>query len=285
MIEVLDEHGPHVGIPTLRACFPAISRAELTDLLARYRRVWRWRHRVPLRVLSWPVVGSVWAIDFTGPRPALAGRYPYLLAVRDLASGRQLLWQPVEAATAEVARDALAALFAEHGPPLVLKCDNGSPFTAAAVGGLLAAHGVVALYSPPRWPRYNGAVEAGIGSLKDRTDARAARAGHAGEWTCDDAAGACAEANALARRRGPSGPSPDELWSMRRPLAPGERAAFRAAVEAGNARQAGAGPCAGEAADVWSERAMARDAVRLALEECGYLHYRRRTIPPPLPRR
>ena len=250
VIELLDECGPGVGVPTLRACFPAIRRAELADLLARYRRVWRARNRVPLRVLTWPVVGSVWAIDFTGPRPAIEGRYPYLLAVRDLASGRQLLWRPVEAATAEVARDALAALFAEHGPPLVMKCDNGSPFTAAAAGELLAAHGVVALYSPPRWPRYNGSVEAGIGSLKDRTDARAARAGRAGEWTCDDAAGACAEANALSRPRGASGPSPDELWSARRPITAAERAAFRASVEAlPNAQQAGATPCAGGAAD------------------------------------
>jgi transposase InsO family protein len=283
VLAALDEHGPGVGVPTLRACFPGMSRAELADLLTRYRRVWRARNRVPLRVLTWSVVGSVWAVDFTGPRPAVDGRYPYLLAVRDLASGRQVLWQPVAAATAEVARDALAALFAEHGPPLVLKCDNGSPFTAAAAGELLAAHGVLPLHSPPHWPRYNGAVEAGIGALKDRTAARAARAGRAGAWAWDDAAGACAEANALSRPRGASGPSPDELWSVRRPITAAERAAFRASVEAlRNVAQTGATPCAGGAADVMSERAMARDAIRLALERCGYLHYRRRTIPPPI---
>src|SRR5262249_41546901 len=161
-IHFLDEHGPHVGVPTLRASFPAMSGAELRDLLVRYRRVWRRRNRVPLRVLSWSVVGSVWAIDFTGPRAAIEGRYPYLLAVRARASGRQLLWRRVEAATGEAARDALAGLVAEHGPPLVVKCDNGSPFTGAAVEELLAEHGVVALFSPPYWPRYNGSVEAGI---------------------------------------------------------------------------------------------------------------------------
>jgi hypothetical protein len=227
----------------------------------------------------------VWAIDFTGPRPAVDGRYPYLLAVRDLASGRQLLWRPVEAATAEVARDALAALFAEHGPPLVLKCDNGPPFTAAAVGELLAARGVRALYSPPYWPRYNGSVEAGIGALKDRTDARAARAGRAGWWTCDDAAGACTEANALSRPRGPSGPSPDELWSARETITAEERAAFGAAVEESCRAQEPVESCADTGAVVRSQRAMARRAIRLALEECGYLHYTRRTIPPPIPRR
>jgi hypothetical protein len=259
-----------------------MTRAELTDLLVRYRRVWRERNRVPLRVLSWSVVGSVWAIDFTGPRPAIEGRCPYLLAVRDLASGSQLLWRPVEAATGQVARDALAALFAEHGAPLVLKCDNGSPFTSAVVEELLAAHGVLALYSPPHWPRYNGSVEAGIGSLKDRTDARAARAGHAGRWTWDDVAGACAEANTLSRPRGASGPSPDELWSARETITAEERAAFGAAVEeARRAREPGES-CAGTGAVVRSGRAMARCAIRLALERCGYLHYKRRAIPPPL---
>jgi transposase InsO family protein len=260
-----------------------MSRAELTDLLGRYRWVWRRRHRVALRVLNWPFAGRVWAIDFTGPRPAIEGRYPYLLAVRDLASGRQLLWRPVEAATAAVAGEALAALFAEYGAPLVLKCDNGSAFTSGVVEELLAASGVWALYSPPYWPRYNGSVEAGIGSLKDRTDARSARAGHAGSWTWDDVAGACAEANALSRPRGASGPSPDELWSARRAITAEERASFGAAVaEARLAQERPAETCAGGGAVVRSGRVVAREAIRLALERCGYLHYKRRSIPPPL---
>ena len=283
VIHLLEALGPHVGVPTLRMCFPAMSRAELTDLLRRYRRAWRRRNRVPLRVLKWSGIGSVWAIDFTGPRPAIEGRYPYLLAVRDLASGRQLLWRPVEAATGETARDMLAGLFAEHGAPLVVKCDNGSPFTSAAVEELLVAHGVVALVSPPYWPRYNGSVEAGIGSLKVRTAAWAARAGRAGDWTWDDAAGAHAEANALSRPRGASGPSPDELWSSRRTITAQERAAFGAVVdEARRTQEQMAESCAAGEAVVRSGREMARCAIRLALERCGYLHYKRRSIPPPL---
>jgi hypothetical protein len=282
VILFLDQHGPHVGVPLLRTCFPAMGRAELTDLLARYRRVWRERNRVPLRVLRWSGVGRVWAIDFTGPRPAIEGRYPYLLAVRDLASGQQLLWRPVEAATGQVARDALAALFAQHGAPLVVKCDNGSPFTSAVVEELLAAHGVRALYSPPHWPRYNGSVEAGIGSLKDRTDGWAARAGHAGQWTWDDVAGACEEANTLSRPRGASGPSPDELWSARGTITAEERAAFGAAVDEARRAPGPGESCADTGAVIRSGRAMARDAIRLALERCGYLHYKRRAIPPPL---
>ena len=276
VIGFLDEHGPHVGVPTLRICFPALGRAELTDLVGRYRAVWRRRNRLPLRVLAWSGGGRAWAIDFTGPLPVLTDG--------DLASGRQLLWRAVEAATGEAARLALEDLFARHGPPLVLKCDNGSAFTSAAVRDLLAQHGVVGLYSPPHGPRYNGAIEAGIGALKDRTAARAARAGHAGTWTDDDLAGARAQANATARPWRTGGASADELWHARTPIAADERAAFGAAVEAARAAREEVGPCAEEPAGVGSEASVARCAIELALTQCGYLHYRRRSITPPIKR-
>ena len=275
VIAVLDELGPQIGVPTSRACFPSMSRAELADLVTRYRRRWRERNRRPLRVLSWPVPGRVWAIDFAEPSAAIDGHVAYLLAVRDLASGMPLLWRPVMAATATEAAAGLAGLFAEHGPPLVLKSDNGSHFTGGAVGDLLAAHRVEHLLSPPHWPRYNGAIEAGIGALKDRTDARAARGGRPGCWTWDDTAGALQEAATLARPHGLTGPSPAALWQARTPIVATERAAFTAVV----ARQIACEPATD---GVWSEREMARTAIRHALEECGYLQYRRRSILPPI---
>lgn len=280
VIDVLDELGPAVGVPTLRQLFPAMSRAELAELITHYRPVWRERNREPLRVLHWPVPGRVWAIDFTGPLPPVDGQYPHLLAVRDLASGMQLLWRPVAAATGQNAADALAGLFAAHGAPLVLKTDNGGPFGGPAVQDLLGEHQVESLFSPPRWPRYNGAIEAGIGAMQARTDARAARAGHAGSWTMDDVAGALSEANALAR---PHGPSPSVRWAERLPILPTERDHFRRSVEHHlDDEKRAAGSCLDDPADVWSKRAMARHAIRLALEQCGYLHYTRRRILPPI---
>ena len=53
--------------------------------------------------------------------------------------------------------------------PLVLKSDNGPAFVSAEVRAVLAERGVVALYSPPYWPRYNGAIEAGIGALREKS--------------------------------------------------------------------------------------------------------------------
>ena len=62
-----------------------------------------------------------------------------------------------------------------HGPPLVVKSDNGSVFGAPAMETLLHDFGVLHLFSPPGTPSYNGAIEAGIGSLKARSEAHAAR--------------------------------------------------------------------------------------------------------------
>jgi transposase InsO family protein len=285
VLHLLDEVGPGVGLPTLRDAFDDMTRAELDDLLRRYRRVWRERHRQPLRVLHWPEPGRVWAIDFTQAPSPVDGRSPDLLAVRDLATGYQLLWQPIEAATSDAAARHLDVLFATHGAPLVLKCDNGSPFVSDRVRQVLLEWRVETLVSPPYTPRYNGGIEAGIGSLKARTADHAARVGHPGHWTADDLAAARDEANAFARPFGATGPSPTDVWTARPPIATPEREHFTAGVER-HRREQESRPAAseGHAAEVRSERGAAREAVRLALEECGYLYYTRRRVPPPIPR-
>jgi len=184
---LIDELGPGIGLPTLRLEFPGMARAQLEELLRRYRRIWRKRNRQPIRVLHWTRPGAVWAIDFHGPRPPIDGLYPNLLAVRDLSSGQQLLWLPVHDMTAPTVLQALNGLFTTHGAPLVLKSDNGSAFVADEVQELLAQFGVKNLFSPPRMPRYNGSIEAGIGSLTSRTEQHATRQGHPGYWTWHDA--------------------------------------------------------------------------------------------------
>jgi transposase InsO family protein len=226
----LDEFGPGVSVACLRENFPFLARAELANLLRRYRRIWRQRHQQPLSILHWTRPGSVWAADHKeAPRP-IDGRYPYLLAVRDLASGQQLLWLPVENMTAPITTRALASLLVLYGPPLVLKMDNGPAFTSQAVLALLEAADVMLLFSPPYTPRYNGSIEAGIGSLTTRTENQAARRGYPGQWTWDDTEAARREANALAHPWGEHGPTPDEVWAQRRPITAEERTAFLATV-------------------------------------------------------
>ena len=286
VIGLLDELGPALGVPTLRACFPSMARAELADLVRRYRRVWRKRQCQPSHVLSWLVPGRVWAIDFSEAPLAIDGRDEYLLAVRDLASGQQLWWLPAGNADTQAALAALRSLFARHGPPLVLKSDNGSAFGADAILDLLHQDQVVALFSPPYTPRYNGAIEAGIGSLKARTHQQATRHGHPGFWTYDDIEGARLEANATARPHGPAGPSPDEAWNSRRPLTALERASFYASVERlrQEVRRVQGRPMDGELSTM-DHRALDRIAIRRALCEHGYLLFSRRPIPLPIRKR
>ena len=151
-------------------------------------------------------------MDHAEPPPAIDGRWPYILAVRDLASGCQLAWLPVLDETAETTIDALQWLFLEHGPPLVLKSDNGSGFISAAMRRFLDRWQVRPLFSPPCTPEYNGGIEAGNGALKTRTHEEAARQGRAGHWTADDMEAARRMANELIYPHGPAGPTRHERF-------------------------------------------------------------------------
>jgi transposase InsO family protein len=265
-LAVMELMGPAVGVPTLQALCPGMARREVADLLRRYRRAWRRRRQLLARALRWTRPGAVWAIDFSKPPLPVEGCYGRLLAVRDLASGAQLLWLPVADESARTARDALEALFGEHGPPLVLKCDNGSAFIAGEFGQMLSARGVWQLFSPPRMPRYNGSCEAGIGSMRARTHHQAARQGRPGRWTCEDAEAARLEANQTARPWGAGGPTPEEVWQGRQPISPGGRAAFAETVRRlGSQVRRGQGRAAesprGRSAAAREDREMLRQAL------------------------
>jgi transposase InsO family protein len=280
VIDYLDEYGPGLGLPPLRAAFPHFTRAELDDLLHRYRRVWRERHRRPLHILNWTTPGAVWAMDYAKAPNTLDGIGRILFAVRDLASGQQLLWQPICAANALATAEMLAMLFVRHGAPLVLKNDNDSAFGAPEVAILLDEFRVTPLFSPPYTPSYNGAIEAGIGSLKDRTDAQAARHGRPGFWTGDDIAAARLEANAYTRPRGLHEPTPDEYWNARSSIPEDQRLSFRHAVEDHrcSVRDKLGLPVGTDS--VATHRTVDRAAVRQALVGLGYLQFTRRLIPP-----
>jgi transposase InsO family protein len=252
-------------------------RVELEDLAKRYRRVWRKRNQHAPYSLHWQVPGAVWAMDFSeAPRP-IDGIYPYLFAVRDLASHQQLLWLPVLDMTAVTVIDSLWRLFHTHGVPLVLKTDNGPVFIADATQDFLFSLGVNLLFSPPHTPCYNGSIEASIGSLKNRTDRYASRNGHPGYWTCDDVAAAQTEANATAKPQGETGPTPNELWQTRRSITLEERRQFQETVQR---RREELG--VNEDLTAKEERRMQREAIRRALVEHDILLFSRRRISLPI---
>lgn len=203
--------------------------------------------------------------------------------MRDLASGAQLLAWPLRTATAPEAVRALDSLVARHGAPLVLKTDNGSPFCAADTQDFLRQHEVTMLFSPTYWPRYNGAIEAGIGSLKSRCEYHAACQGRAGHWTWDDIDWALAQANTSARPRGLSGPTPDQAWQTRPTITQEERSLFltSAGRHADQVRAQDGWPTTGPL-QAMAQRAVDRLAIQRALVEHDYLLFRRRRIPLPI---
>jgi transposase InsO family protein len=273
--------GPGVSATAVQATFPALARREAENLRDRFRRLWELDHPRAIHVLHWHHPGAVWAMDHTGPMPAIDGRWPYMLAVRDLSSGCQLAWLPVLDETAETTIGALQWLFLEYGPPLVLKSDNGSGFIAEAMHRFLNRWEVRPLFSPPYTPEYNGSIEAGNGALKTRTHEEAARRGRAGHWTADDTEAARRMANELTYPHGPLGPTRQECFRASPRTALEARAAFGRSVEQerNQERLQQGYPLdtdLGHAAQAQIDRV----AISRALVEHGYLTFTRRSITP-----
>jgi transposase InsO family protein len=279
--------GPGVSAAAVQAAFPKLARREAENLRNRFRHLWKLDNQRLIHVLHWHHPGAVWAMDHTertkcqAGAKAIDGRWPYVLAVRDLASGCQLAWLPVLDETAETTIDALQWLFLEHGPPLVLKSDNGSGFIADATRRLLDRWQVRPLFSPPYLPEYNGSIEAGNGALKTRTHEEAARQGRSGHWTADDTEAARRMANELTYPDGPLGLTRHESFCSAPPETLETRAAFGRTVEheqiqerlkQGDPLDTNLGHAAQAQID--------RVAIGRALVEHGHLTFTRRSITP-----
>lgn len=279
VLDFLALHGADLSLATLQDHFPRLARRDLGCLrqLARCEA-----DRVAAggyyRAVTWFGSGRAWALDHTEPPAPIDGRYRFVLTVRDLASGCTLAATAVAAADAASTIDVLIALFVQHGPPLVLKADNGGAFTADDTREFLAAHGVVLLLSPPRTPRYNGACEAGNGTIKHLAHRIACRHGRPERWSLDDLEAARLLANRrLTDRAQPL--TPEQRFDLRAPIGDGERRRFAAAVAAAAARHAAElgvespNPPRTVAAD-----ALARRAIAGALSDTGVVTIRSRRV-------
>jgi transposase InsO family protein len=223
--------GGAIGTPALVAAFPREPRRQLEALA----RAWRKRaiegKTIITHTLKWGTVGAVWAIDFTEPPLPVDGLFPWILVVRDLASGYRLAARPVRNADAWHTRALLIELFEQHGPPLIMKHDNGKHFCNDTIDRLLAIRGVVSLVSPKYYPQYNGALEAGIGSIKTYTSHLAASQGHPGWWTCDDVEGAVILGNDLCRTWGQYCPTATWMWKSRKPITEQQRKELKEMID------------------------------------------------------
>ena len=142
-----------------------ISRRDLQELTRAVRRELAQQHQAELRHIRWQVPGLVWSFD---DAELSRSAYPplYLHQVQDLASRYKFTPWVGEQVLGETVAVHLEQLFLRHGPPLVLKRDNGSNLNQQAVEEVLARYRVIPLNSPPHYPPYNGGMECAVRELK-----------------------------------------------------------------------------------------------------------------------
>jgi len=159
--------GLEINMAAVQASFPAMARREVQNLHARFRHHCGQEGQRLLHVLHWHRPGAVWATDHVEPARPIDGRWPYLLAVRDLGERRPACL--AAGAGRDVGLD-------DRGPPVAVA---GTWATAGAevrqrIGLRGPAHAwsflerwqVLPLFSPPYTPEYNGACEAGHDAMK-----------------------------------------------------------------------------------------------------------------------
>lgn len=270
---------PWIGEESIAALYPHVPKNALVRLLHRTRALWTAENRTSVCELTWIGPGCVWAMDFTEVPVPIDGVFPYLLLVRDLASGMELLSLPLRDQTALSAIAALRMLFAAVGAPLVFKSDNGSAFVDEDTRKLLLAHQVISLFSPPATPEYNGAVESGAGSLKTWTHVFAAQNGRPEAPTSDDVEGAKLRNNELGRPAGKYGPTPAMAWKWRQPISQKQRDDLRNEIACLKEQIRNAEDLDGKRhGKQIRDHDLDRIAISRALQNLGYLKLRRRVL-------
>jgi transposase InsO family protein len=142
-----------------------ISRRDLQALTETVRREFTQQRQAELRRITWHVPGLVWSLD-DAELTRLAGHKLHLHQVQDLASRYKFTPLVGDRAVGETVAVRLEELFLRHGPPLVLKRDNGSNLNHQAVDEVLSRYLVIPLNSPPHYPPYNGGIECAVRELK-----------------------------------------------------------------------------------------------------------------------
>jgi len=142
-----------------------ISRRDLQALTKTVRWELAHQHQAELRRITWKIPGLVWSLD-DAELARVAHHTWRLHEVQDLASRYKFTPWVGEHIWGETVAAHLEQLFLRHGPPLVLKRDNGSNLNQQAVDEVLARYLVMPLNSPPHYPPYNGGMECGVRELK-----------------------------------------------------------------------------------------------------------------------
>ena len=111
-------------------------------------------------------MNDVWTWDFV-QSSTMEGRTIRFLNIVDEHTRQCLTIKVGRSITSENAIDTLAELFAIHGVPKRLRCDNGPEFISRAIKAWLTTIGVEVLYIEPGSPWQNGFCESFNGRLRD----------------------------------------------------------------------------------------------------------------------
>jgi transposase InsO family protein len=273
-----------LGLQPLTDHFPQLARRDLCCLLHLARQEAHDIHRGGwYRSVSWHRPGAIWAMDHTEPPTAIDGQFDSVLTVRDLTTGCVLAAHAVRTEDAASTIHILIDLFLRYGPPLVLKADNGSAFVAQATVDFLNHYHVVLLRSPPYTPTYNGACEAGNGTIKHLTHTIACRHDRPGHWTLDDLEAARLWANRRITDRAQT-QTPEQRFAERIATTANDRNNLRLAIQGAGRRRlthlhiANDGRTANMVAD-----ALERQAIADALLGLGVCTIRNRPVRLPDP--
>ena len=176
--DVLERESPGVVLPSAGTIAAILRRRGLVQARRQRRRPSRYAGR--LTVAESP--NDVWATDYKGQFRLGNREYCYPLTATDLHSRFILAVEALDGTDEEQARVVFEDIFSKHGLPLVIRTDNGTPFSSAQ--GLAGLTRLSALWLrlgirheriEPAHPEQNGQHERMHRTLKAET-ARPARA-------------------------------------------------------------------------------------------------------------
>lgn len=175
--EVLERESPGVVLPSAGTIAAVLRRRGLVQERKRRRRPSRYAGA--MTVAQSP--NEVWAADYKGQFRLGNRQYCYPLTATDLHTRFILAVEALDSTDEEQARGVFEDIFSTHGLPLVIRTDNGTPFSSAL--GLAGLTRLSALWLrlgirheriEPAHPEQNGQHERMHRTLKAET-ARPAR--------------------------------------------------------------------------------------------------------------
>jgi putative transposase len=158
-----------------------INNILLRNGLVQRRKKRRMHQPLPTTLREATAPNDVWCIDYKGQFRLGDGTYCYPLTVTDQFSRYILGCEGMAAVSDAQAREACEEIFRTYGLPIVMRSDNGVPFSSTGLGGLTKLSvlwlrlGIVPERIRPAHPEENGRHERMHRTLKLET-ARPSRA-------------------------------------------------------------------------------------------------------------